>query len=79
MASRAKRKAQPYRPPARVARALRQFGGPTELAKTVGITRGAIRFWTRVPAEYVLRLERASGGKLTRYEMRPDLYGQAPS
>lgn len=32
----------------------------------------------RVPAEYALAIETATGGKVTRYELRPDVFGPAP-
>lgn len=51
------------------------FGTKTALAAVVGLTRGALRFWAHgVPPEYVLTIEKASGGKLTRHAMRPDIY-----
>jgi len=46
----------------------------TAFADICGVTRGALRYWKHVPAEYVLRLEKASGGKLSRHVMRPDIY-----
>lgn len=40
------------------------------------ITQGAISQWLngRVPAERVLLLERATQGRLSRHDLRPDLY-----
>ncbi len=40
------------------------------------VTQGAISQWLhgRVPAERVLHVERATHGRVTRYELRPDLY-----
>jgi len=41
------------------------------------VTQGAISHWLvkgKIPAERVLQLERVSGGKMTRHELRPDLY-----
>ena len=46
----------------------------TAFADVCGVTRGALRYWTRIPAEYVLTIEKASAGKLSRHKMRPDLY-----
>lgn len=33
----------------------------------------------RVPAERCLAIEQATGGAVTRYELRPDIFGQAPA
>lgn len=46
------------------------------MAKLLGISRQAIGQWKAVPAERVLALESISG--ISRYELRPDLYGPAP-
>ncbi len=32
----------------------------------------------RVPAERVLAIEAATHGKVTRYDLRPDVFGPAP-
>lgn len=49
-----------------------------ELAAQVGITRQhmyrLINGKRRVPAELVLPIERATGGAVTRHDLRPDLY-----
>lgn len=41
------------------------------------ITPQAVSKWARsgVPAERVLLVEKACGGAVTRYELRPDIYG----
>lgn len=52
--------------------------------RAVGISRAlggtptpqAVGQWSRVPAEYCLRLEAASG--VSRYRQRPDVYGPEP-
>ncbi len=55
----------------RAAEIVSSFG---RLAKLVGITRQAISQWDKVPADRVLAVERATGGQVTRSELRPDLY-----
>lgn len=45
---------------------------PAELAKALGITRGAIHQWKRIPAGRVLDVERVTG--VSRQVLRPDLY-----
>ena len=54
--------------PSALARALTESGSPI---RPQGITK-----WSRVPAERVLEVERLSG--ISRYDLRPDVYGPAP-
>lgn len=54
--------------------AIKHAGGPSALASTLGISSQAISQWTRAPAERVLQIERAVDKKVTRSELRPDLY-----
>jgi CTP synthase (UTP-ammonia lyase) len=42
-----------------------------------GVSIQAVRGWSRVPSIYCRRLELESGGAVTRYEMRPDVFGPA--
>ena len=58
-------------------RAIECAGGTAKLARALGIKPQAISQWTRVPAERVLDVERATAAKVTRYELRPDIYGAA--
>jgi DNA-binding transcriptional regulator YdaS (Cro superfamily) len=60
--------------------AIEKAGGRGAVAEMFGITAEAVRQWTladrRIPAEYILRLEEASG--VSRYNLRPDVYGAQP-
>lgn len=65
--------------------ALRQairdhFGSQVALARVLGLTPQAVsdvlRRGKRVPAEWCLKLERASPGTLSAHDLRPDLYPQ---
>jgi len=47
-------------------------GLQAELARALGITRGAVAKWKQVPAERVLAVERLSG--ISRHDLRPDIY-----
>ena len=49
-------------------------GGVPTLAELLGVTRHAIYQWERVPAGRVIPIEAATGGKVTRHDLRPDLY-----
>jgi DNA-binding transcriptional regulator YdaS (Cro superfamily) len=49
----------------------------TRIADICGVTIQAVRGWKRIPSEHCRRLEVAAGGAVTRYEMRPDVFGPA--
>lgn len=53
-------------------------GGQTKLAKKVKVTQTAVSHWLtrnkRVPAERAVSIEKATGGQVTRRDLRPDLY-----
>ncbi len=52
-------------------------GRLTKLAKTLGVSPGAVSQWEgKVPAEHVLVVERETG--LSRHDLRPDVFGPAP-
>jgi DNA-binding transcriptional regulator YdaS (Cro superfamily) len=40
------------------------------------ITAQAVCGWKRCPSGRVLQVERATGGKVTRYKLRPDIFGE---
>jgi DNA-binding transcriptional regulator YdaS (Cro superfamily) len=54
--------------------AIRAAGGQTALARRLGVSYQAISQWDRVPPLRVLEVEAATGGAVTRHELRPDLY-----
>ena len=58
-----------------VTRAI-QIVGLYSLAKTCNVSYQAVLKWERkrIPAERVLAVERATGGRISRYELRPDIY-----
>ncbi len=55
-------------------RAITEAGGVAALARAINVTSQAISQWDRVPAERVLAVEGATGGKVTRHDLRPDIY-----
>lgn len=57
--------------------AVRRVGSKGRVAKRLGISRQAVDQWEKVPAERVLALESISG--VSRYQLRPDIYGPGPS
>lgn len=49
-----------------------QRGLRFKLAKSLGITHGAVSQWRQVPAARVLQVEKVTG--IPRWQLRPDLY-----
>lgn len=49
-------------------------GTASALAEHLGLSRGAISLWKKIPAERVRAVERITG--VPRAELRPDLYGE---
>jgi DNA-binding transcriptional regulator YdaS (Cro superfamily) len=58
-------------------RAIEIAGGPAALGAFLGISHAAVAQWKRCPAERAIQLEQATGGQVTRQELRPDLYPEA--
>jgi DNA-binding transcriptional regulator YdaS (Cro superfamily) len=59
-----------------VDQAARRYRSKRALAKRLGICHQALSCWERVPARHCLAMEEMSG--VSRYELRPDIYGPAP-
>lgn len=64
--------------------AIRLAGNQSALARASGIRQQDIWYYLnrakgRVPAEKCAAIERAVGGKVTRYELRPDIFDPAPA
>ncbi|HEY7609335.1 MAG TPA: molecular chaperone TorD family protein [Alphaproteobacteria bacterium] len=61
-----------------MATAVEIVGGQAKLARLLGVTQPNVWHWLhkseRVPGEYVLKIEAATGGKVSRHDLRPDLY-----
>lgn len=60
-----------------IEKAVRVVGGQSALARALRITPQAVQQWCAtgiVPAKRVLNIERATDGKVTRHELRPDIY-----
>lgn len=60
-------------------RAIEEAGGPSALARFISenyepITAQAICDWRRCPPLRVLQVERACEARVSRHELRPDLY-----
>src|ERR1700753_3767983 len=55
-------------------RAIIQVGGVAALARAINVTPQAVSQWDRVPAERALAVEKATDGRISRHELRPELY-----
>lgn len=65
---------------ANLEKAIEICGGQTALAKAVGIRQPNVWNWLHraqgiVPAEYCRAIEQATNGAVTRYDLRPDVFG----
>lgn len=56
--------------------AASKVGGVVALSEKLGLSRGAVSQWQRVPVERVLDVEKLTG--FSRYILRPDIYGLRP-
>lgn len=65
-----------------IQRAVDVAGGQQKLAEAAGVSPQAVSFWVTgarlISAEYVLKVEQATAGRVTRYDLRPDIFGEAP-
>ncbi len=64
-----------------LAKAIEIVGGQTQLARLLGVKQANVWHWLnraeRIPAEYVLPIEKATGGQVGRHMLRPDLFPDA--
>jgi DNA-binding transcriptional regulator YdaS (Cro superfamily) len=61
-----------------IQKAVDASGGTSKLAAKLGVSQPVVSNWKKrgVPANRVLAVEAATDGKVTRHELRPDLYPQ---
>ncbi len=60
-----------------IQRAAQIAGSQSALARLIGRTPQAVQKWcngAKVPGELVIPVEQAVDGKVSRHELRPDLY-----
>lgn len=53
-------------------------GKNVDLAKLLDLTESAISQWDRVPYQRAIEIEEKTGGKVTRHDLRPDIFGEPP-
>lgn len=61
-------------------RAIKELGGVGKLATAIGLRQNVVGNWKlrgQVPAERCLAIEQATDGKVTRHDLRPDVFGEA--
>lgn len=57
---------------------IKRAGGVTNISKVCGISKAAVSQWDVIPPRRCLAIEAASNGSVTRYDMRPDVFGVQP-
>lgn len=60
-------------------KAISILGGVSRTAETLGVVQGAVSNWLArksVPASRCLVIEQATNGAVTRYDLRPDVFGE---
>jgi DNA-binding transcriptional regulator YdaS (Cro superfamily) len=62
-----------------LAQAIELAGGPAAVAAAFGISSQAVSQWLRCPAPRTLELARLCEGRITRQQLRPDLYPDEPA
>lgn len=66
-----------------IADAVNAVGGQVALAKQLGVNPSLISQWVtgrlKVAARHCLSIESATSGAVTRYDIRPDVFGPAPA
>lgn len=63
-------------------KAIDKVGGQSAMAEKLGVDQGHVWNWLNrnksgVPAEYCVAVETASDKEVTRYDLRPDVFGAA--
>ena len=57
-----------------LAQAIDLVGGNAALARFLGISREAVSQWDRCPAERVVAVSEATGGRIQPEQLRPDIF-----
>ena len=61
-------------------KAIEIVGSQSALARACGVKQAHVWNWLnkgrrKVPAEYAVAIERATNKRVTRYQLRPDVFG----
>jgi DNA-binding transcriptional regulator YdaS (Cro superfamily) len=64
-----------------IQRAIKAVGSQKKLADAIGLSQQGVSYLLhtapRIRAEVAIAIERATGGKITRKQLRPDIFGDA--
>lgn len=67
-------------------KAIECVGGQSALARAIGgkVKQAHVWYWlneggAQVPAEHCIAIEEATAGKVSRHELRPDVFGPKPA
>ena len=58
------------------------FESQSDLARQLGINPQSVQLWVKdkkVPAKRCIKIEELTGGKLTRYQLNPEIFGNKDS
>lgn len=61
--------------------AIRQVGGVSKMAQLLGVTHNRVSMWKlrkSVPVDMCIAIEVATSGRVTRYQLRPGIFGPTP-
>lgn len=69
-----------------IEKAVEAAGGQSALARAIGgnVKQAHVWYWlntadAKVPAEHCAAIEQATGGKVTKHDLRPDVFGPRPA
>lgn len=58
-------------------------GNPSRMAKMLGVSGPTVYQWIDgqrpIPPRWCIPIEQATAGAVTRYDLRPDVFGEAPA
>ncbi len=64
-----------------IQRAIKLFDTQASFAKAIGVSQGMVSFWLRgihlVTWQQAIKIEEATNKKITRSQLRPDIFGAA--
>lgn len=62
--------------------AVAKLDGQASLASAIGVHKVVVNQWVRgmrpIPARWCIPIETATGGEVTRHDLRPDVFGAPP-
>lgn len=66
-----------------ICNAIRHVGGQAEMARRIDVPVAMVWQWSKglrpIPSKHCIPIERATNGAVTRYDLRPDVFGDAPA